>query len=304
MLTRYAFAVILVRVGHPRTVQELFMAQAWRDTGQAAPVVIYRHSVALRVLHWINALCLFILLLSGLQIFNAHPTLYWGMTSDPDHAVLRIFASRGADGTTIGVTDVFGEPFVTTGVLGRSEGTDGRAENRAFPEWATIPGDRWLAMGRRWHFFFAWWLVLNGFLYVGHALISRRFTRELLPTVSDWRSIGRSIVDHIKLRHATGPDAAHYNILQKLSYLIVMFVMLPLIVLFGLAMSPQMDTVLQWVLDLVGGRQSARTLHFVFAFLLVAFFLVHIFEVIVTGPINNLRSIITGRFRLPPERDS
>jgi thiosulfate reductase cytochrome b subunit len=79
-----------------------------------------------------------------------------------------------------------------------------------------------------------------------------------------------------------------------------MFVMLPLIVLLGLAMSPQMDTVLQWLLDFVGGRQSARTLHFVFALLLVGFFLVHIFQVIATGPINNLRSMITGRFRVPP----
>jgi thiosulfate reductase cytochrome b subunit len=264
--------------------------------------VIYRHSVTLRVLHWSNALCLFVLLLSGLQIFNAHPTLYWGQTSNPDHAVLQIFAVRVPDGPIVGVTDIFGQPFITTGFLGRSTGTDGRDENRAFPQWSTLPSDRGLAMGRRWHFFFAWWLVLNGILYVGYALASRHFSRDLLPTGSDWRGIGRSIVDHMRFRHATGADAAHYNVLQKLSYLAVMFVMLPLMVLFGLAMSPQMDTVLHWVLDLVGGRQSARTLHFVLAFLLVAFFLVHIFQVIATGPINNLRSIITGRFRIPPAR--
>jgi thiosulfate reductase cytochrome b subunit len=275
------------------------MAESSHDAGHTAPI-IYRHSVTVRVLHWVNALCLFVLLLSGLQIFNAHPTLYWGMTSNPDHVVLQIFAARAPDGAIVGVTDVLGEPFVTTGILGRSAGADGRAENRAFPEWSTLPSDRGLAMGRRWHFFFAWWLVLNGFLYAGYALVSRHFSRDLVPTGSDWRGFGRSIVDHLRFRHATGEDAAHYNILQKLSYLTVMFVMLPLIVLFGLAMSPQMDTVLQWLLDLVGGRQSARTLHFVFAFLLVGFFLVHIFQVIATGPINNLRSIITGRFRIPP----
>src|SRR5262245_45951846 len=196
-ITRSTFAVILTNMVSGEPVMA--------ESGQTP--VIYRHSVMLRVLHWVNALCLFILLLSGLQIFNAHPTLYWGMTSEPEAAVLQIATARAADGSIVGVTRVFGEEFHTTGLLGRSKGTDGRPENRAFPQWATIPSDRWLAMGRRWHFFFAWLLVLNGLLYVGYALVSRHFTRDLLPTGSDWRGIGRSIIDHVRLRHATGADA-------------------------------------------------------------------------------------------------
>jgi len=272
------------------------MAEVLLET-TAAPV-LYRHSVAVRVLHWINALCLFVLLLSGLQIVNAHPALYWGMTSEPDNVVLMIYPAPTSDGPTVGITQVLGKRFDTTGVLGRSAGSDGRVTNRAFPEWSTLPGQRWLAMGRRWHFFFGWWLVLNGFLYAGHALVSRHLSRDLLPTGSDWRGLGRSVIDHLRFRHATGEAAMHYNVLQKLSYLAVMFVILPLIVLFGLAMSPQLDTVLDPLLELVGGRQSARTLHFVLALLLVLFFLVHIFQVIATGPINNLRSRITGRYRV------
>ena len=89
--------------------------------------------------------------------------------------------------------------------------------------------------------------------------------------------------------------------LQKLSYLIVIFVLGPAMVLMGLAMSPRMDSVLGWLLDLVGGRQSARTIHFVIAGLFVAFVLVHLFEVVVSGIVNELRSMITGRYRIPAQ---
>src|SRR5699024_64970 len=201
------------------------------------------------------------------------------------------------DDELLGMTRVLGYTFETTGVLGVSGG-----DVRAFPAWLTIPGPRWLAMGRRWHFFFAWLFVINGLLYALYALYSRHLTRDLMPTRRDWRGIGRSIIDHALLRHPRGAAAARYNVLQKLAYLTVIFLFGPLMVLMGLAMSPRMDTVLGWLLELVGGRQSARTLHFILAFGFVIFVFIHLFEVIVTGPWNNLRSMITGRYRIPPEK--
>jgi len=113
--------------------------------------------------------------------------------------------------------------------------------------------------------------------------------------------IGRSIKDHLLFRHPRGEAAKRYNVLQKLAYLAVIFVLLPLIVLMGLAMSPRADAVFAGWVDIVGGRQSARTLHFVVAWLIVGFVAIHVFQVIVTGLWNNLRSMITGRYRVPPE---
>ena len=115
------------------------------------------------------------------------------------------------------------------------------------------------------HFFFAWMLVINGLFYIGYSLVTRHFARDLEPTRQDWRSIGRSILDHLRFRHATGDAARRYNVLQKLAYLSVVFLMLPLLILMGLAMSPRLNAVLPGWVDLFGGRQSARTLHFIAA---------------------------------------
>ena len=128
--------------------------------------------------------------------------------------------------------------------------------------------------------------------------------RDLAPTSSDLRSIGQSIVDHLKFKHPTGEAAKRYNVLQKLAYLAVIFVLLPLIILMGMAMSPWLDSLWPGWIDVFGGRQSARTIHFVAAWLLVAFVLIHVFEVIVSGFWNHLRSMITGRFRIVTESRS
>jgi thiosulfate reductase cytochrome b subunit len=264
--------------------------------------VIRRHTLAVRIMHWINVVAMFVLLLSGLQIFNAHSALYWGQASTFNRPLLSMSARRMPDGELRGVTTVFGHAFDTTGVLGVSR-VDGAPRVRGFPAWLTIPGPQWLAMGRRWHFFFAWVFVLNGLAYATHALLGRHLRRDLVPTRRDWRGIGRSIIDHALLRHPVGEAATRYNILQKLSYLGVVFVLGPLMVLMGLAMSPHMDTTLGWLVDLVGGRQSARTIHFLIALAFVAFVLVHLFEVVVTGVANNLGSMITGRYRVAPGDD-
>jgi len=230
-------------------------------------------------------------MMSGLQIFNAHPALYWGDRSDRDRPLLSIHPVQTEDGTIRGITTIWGHPFDTTGVLGYSNGS-----SRAFPSWATIPSAKWLAMGRQWHLFFAWVFVINGLIFTAYALMSRHLTRDLAPNKKDLREIGKAINDHVRLRHLQGDEAKRYNVLQKLAYLGVIFVLAPLIVLTGLTMSPTIDTAFPWLLSIFGGRQSARTIHFIACFSFVGFVVIHVLQVIVTGFLNNIRSMITGYF--------
>jgi Ni/Fe-hydrogenase b-type cytochrome subunit len=258
----------------------------------------YRHKLPIRLTHWINAIALIILMMSGFQIFNAHPALYWGDRSDPDKAILEMRGVQNDAGERMGMTTIFGYEFNTTGIFGASENSSGKLDRRGFPSWATIPGDQWLAMGRRWHLFFAWVFVINAFIYVLYSLLSRHFSRDLVPDGKELRGIGGSVRDHLLFRHPQGAEAARYNVLQKLAYVAVMFVMLPIIVLAGLAMSPWLDAVFPWLPELFGGRQAARTVHFIIAFGFIGFIIIHVFMVLVTGVWNNLRSMITGRYKI------
>lgn len=258
-----------------------------------------RHALAVRVAHWINLVALTILLMSGLSIFNAHPALYWGKSSYTGRpAVLSIGPAEGPNDSVRGVTTIAGHAFDTTGVLGVSNDRRGEPSARAFPWWITIPDNQWLSMARAWHFFFAWVLVLNGLFYLAYGLASRHFSRDVVPTGEDLRGIGASIRDHLRFRHAHGEAAKRYNVLQKFAYLAVVFVLLPLTVLMGLGMSPWLNAVWPGWIDAFGGRQSVRTIHFVCAWLIVLFAFVHVFQVIVTGLWNNVRSMISGRYRV------
>jgi len=263
---------------------------------------IYRHRLPVRLMHWINVVCLTVLLMSGLNIFNAHPALYWGRESTFAEPWIS-FGARNTPAGALGYTRIAGHEFDTTGVLGLSTSPDsGAAMARAFPWWATIPGTQWLAMARHWHFFFAWIFVINGVLYLLYTIFSRHLKRDLVPTRDELRNIGRSIVDHLKFRHATGAAATRYNVLQSLTYLIVIFGLLPLVVIAGLAMSPRIDAVFTGWVDLLGGRQSARTLHFLAAFGLLLFVVVHVAEVFIAGVWNEMRSMITGWYAIPEDR--
>ena len=257
---------------------------------------IYRHRLPVRLGHWLNVVCLFILIMSGLQIFNAHPALYWGDRSDRDRPLLSIRAVQTEDGSVRGITTILGYPFDTTGALGYSNGS-----GRAFPSWATIPSAKWLAMGRQWHLFFAWVFVVNGLIFATYALVSRHVTRDLTPTGKEFREIGKAINDHVRLRHPTGEAAKRYNVLQKLAYMGVLFGIAPVIILTGLAMSPMIDTAFPWLLSIVGGRQAARTIHFIACFSFVGFIVIHVSQVILTGFLNNIRSMVTGWFVIKHE---
>jgi thiosulfate reductase cytochrome b subunit len=264
--------------------------------GAAKGPVIHRQSVWTRVTHWTWAVAMFFLLLTGLQIFMARPDLYLGQQSGFgfDNSILSIGARADAEAQLRGYTTIFGWEFDTTGLLGASGG-----QGRTFPGWATIPSYRDLGTGRVIHFFFAWVLVATLGLWLVASLLNGHL-RQLIPTGADLRALPRDVAEHarLKLTHGRG-----YGPLQKLSYAGVMFLLLPLMVLTGLAMSPSFNAAAPWVLDLMGGRQTARTLHFVVMLLLVGFFAVHVLMVLLAGPFNEMRSMITGRYRIDPERD-
>jgi thiosulfate reductase cytochrome b subunit len=251
------------------------MTMTASNVGSSADALIFRHSALVRVTHWVNVLCLSFLLLSGLQIFNAHPALYWGQYG-ADH-----------DPSFLGASHANGELTV-----------------RGFPSWLTIPSYQDLASGRRWHFFFAWLFVINGLVYLLHSLAAGHVRRDLKPTRRQLtlRSLAHEIADHARLRFPKGQAARHYNALQKLAYLVVIFIVLPLIVATGLTMSPGIDAAVPWLLDLFGGRQSARTIHFLTASALVAFVVIHVVMVMASGTWNNMQSMITGYYAIKPER--
>ncbi len=262
----------------------------------------YRHSWPVRIMHWVNVVLLAILLMTGLNIFNAHSALYWGRSSyggTPPFLVL--YGRENDEGELTGITRIIGHEFNTTGFLGASKDSTGEIVERGFPSWLTVPGMQWLAMARRWHLFLAWVLAANSIGLVSYSIASGHFRRDLKPTNQDWRSIGKSIVDHLCFRRPRGDAAKYYNVLQKLAYLSVIFVLIPLIILMGLGMSPALDALIPGWVDIFGGRQSIRTLHFLVAWALVFFTMVHLFQVIVNGFWNNLRSMITGYFRVEPE---
>lgn len=234
--------------------------------------LVRRHSAVTRIWHWINAATALIMLMSGLMIFNAHPRLYWGeFGANPDKAWLVIPETDGV----------------------------------AFPGWATIPSTYSLADARLWHLAFAWLLALGLLFYLIWGLVRGHILRDLHIRRHEWKPshIWHDIKQHAALRLPTGAAALHYNVLQKLAYCGVLFGLLPLLILTGLAMSPSIDAGLSVLLDLFGGRQSARSLHFIAAFGLVSFFLIHIAMVILAGPINEIRSMITGWYRIPPEQE-
>ncbi len=267
--------------------------------------LIYRIPGLVRATHWVIALALFVLLLSGLQIFNAHPALYWGDASDFKHPFLEVGAQDGGEGAARGFVRVGPLRAGTTGFLGVVDDGAGQRTARALPRWLTLPKDQDLASGRRWHFFFAWVLTISILLYFVANFIRGRIGRDLWPSRDELRGIVRSIWEHLRFRVPEGEEARHYNILQKLAYLTIMFGVIPLVIVTGLAMSPAMDAAFPWLPQMLGGRQSARSLHFISTVILVLFFGVHILMILVAGPLNELRSIVTGWFVIRPtvERD-
>jgi thiosulfate reductase cytochrome b subunit len=259
--------------------------------------LIYRQSAWTRVTHWIWAICLFFLMMSGLQIFNARPDLYIGRDSgfEYDNTVLSIRAST-QNGRRVGITTLFGMEYDTTGFLGAWG--ENNSQTTAIHGAFTIPSTRDLSTGRVVHFFFAWVFVGIVLIWLIASLVNGHLWRDVIPRLRDWRRLPADILDHIKLKfHHT----ASYNVVQKITYAVVLVILFPTMILTGLTMSPGMDAVFPWLIELFAGRQTARTIHFLVMLLLIAFFIVHIVMVVAAGPINELRSMITGWYRADPD---
>lgn len=215
-----------------------------------------KHALSTRIWHWLNLICVVILFMTGLNISNAHPYLYWGDWGfAPSQAWLKV---------------------------------------PTFPEWATIPGYYSLARARDWHVLMVWPFAF-GLLFMWIAmLVNGHFWRDLRTSPREWspKEVWRDVVDHLKLKFDHGP--AKFNFLQKLAYGSVLGILLPGMVLTGLAISPGFEPAAPWLVDVLGGRQSARSLHFLFAFGLLGFFFVHIALVLLAGPIGLIKDMITG----------
>ena len=215
-----------------------------------------RHALSTRLWHWLNLLCVVVLFMSGLTISNAHRRLYWGDWGfEASQAWLMV---------------------------------------PRFPDWMTIPGYYSLAVARDWHILMAWPFAL-GLLFMWIAMmVNRHFKRDIVTRRREWRpsAIWRDVVEHLKLNfdHHEGK----YNFLQKLAYGLVLGVFLPMMIFTGISISPGMEPTFGWLVDLLGGRQSARSLHFSFAFAIAGFFIVHVLLVILSGPIRQMRDMITG----------
>ena len=215
-----------------------------------------RHALSTRLWHWLNLLCVVVLFMSGLTISNAHRRLYWGDWGfEASQAWLMV---------------------------------------PRFPDWMTIPGYYSLAVARDWHILMAWPFAV-GLLFMWIAMmVNRHFKRDIVTRRREWRpsAIWRDVVEHLKLNfdHHEGK----YNFLQKLAYGLVLGVFLPMMIFTGISISPGMEPTFGWLVDLLGGRQSARSLHFIFAFAIAGFFIVHVLLVILSGPIRQMQDMITG----------
>jgi Ni/Fe-hydrogenase b-type cytochrome subunit len=254
----------------------------------------YRYDIATRLSHWVWLLAFFVLVSSGLQIFNAAPYLDESDKSNPARRVLAI--GSPADG--VGTTTIFGATFNTTGVLGWTDDGMGGKTARAFPGWITIPSYQALADGRRWHFFFAWIASICWLAWLISAALKGNL-RKMVLLPSDLPKLWPMQAYYLKLRKDPPPYDT-YNPLQKAAYTAIGLVIAPLIVITGLALSPGVDATFPWLTWIFGGRQFARTWHFVAMVLLIGFTLLHVFQVATQGVVNQLRSMITGWYRPGP----
>jgi thiosulfate reductase cytochrome b subunit len=231
-----------------------------------------RHSALVRVTHWITTLCFLALLVSGVEIVISHPRFYWGETGNVLTAPLfklPIPSSRALVPTGYGY------------VLPDQNG------------WS-----RYL------HFQAAWVVVLTGLLYIIFALFTGHLWKNLLPGKADLslRAFSTAIANHLRFERPSEAEAWSYNPLQRLTYLFVIFVLFPLVIWTGLAMSPAFVSAVPATVTVLGGQQSARTIHFFVSLALLLFLLVHVVMVCLAGFRSRMRAMITGRAGTHMER--
>lgn len=268
----------------------------------APPRRVLRHHWLVRLTHWLNAIAIIVLLMTGLNIFGAHPRLYWGDTGSVDQRE-RLWLETGASPpwrSPTGWIEIAGTRLDTTGSIGVSQSPKGTISFVAFPHWATLPSGRDLATARTWHFFFAWVIILNGLAWLLHGLVSGRLWREILPKRRHLTRahLWHDIVEHVKLNFPKGEAALSYAVLQRFAYAGVTLIIIPTVILTGLAMSPGMDAAWPWLDALWGGRQSARSVHFLAMAGIAGFLVLHLVLVVLSGPFRQIGAMITGRMTI------
>jgi thiosulfate reductase cytochrome b subunit len=241
---------------------------AWAAPSAAAVparTVVSRHSALVRVTHWITTLAFLALLVTGIEILISHPRFYWGEAGN------------------IHTTPLFKIPIPA------SRATVPTGYGYVLPD-----QNGW---SRYLHFQSAWVLVLTGLLYVIFSFFSGHLRKNLLPAGADlsWRACSTSIANHLRFKRPGEEEAWSYNLLQRVTYLAVIFVLFPLIIWTGLAMSPAVASVFPSAVSVLGGQQSARTIHFFVTVLLFLFLLVHVMMIGLAGFRNRMRAMITGR---------
>ena len=219
-----------------------------------------RHSGIVRITHWVTTLSFLALFVTGMLIVVSHPRFYWGESGN------------------IWVKPLFRIPIPTS----RESISNGFSYH-----WPDENG--W---SRYLHFEAAWILLLAGLLYIIHGLITKHFRRDLLPT--SWRELPGSIAEHLRFKSSSEANTRAYNPLQRVTYLAVIFFLFPAEIWTGLAMSPSFTSAFPFVVDILGGQQSARTIHFFVAWSLMLFVIVHVAMVVRTGFKRNMRGMITG----------
>lgn len=229
-----------------------------------ARTVPSRHSALVRVTHWITTISFLALLVSGAEIVVSHPRFYWGEAGNintPTLFKIPIPASRSTVPTGYGY------------VLPDQNG------------WS-----RYL------HFQSAWVAVLTGLLYVISGFFSGHFRRDLFPGGADlsWRAFSSALTKRLRFKRPSEEEAWSYNPLQRLTYLFVIFILFPLVIWTGLAMSPAIASVFPGAVSVLGGQQSARTIHFFVSVFLLLFLVVHIVMICLAGFWNRMRAMITG----------
>jgi thiosulfate reductase cytochrome b subunit len=261
---------------------------------------VYRHGRLVRVTHWVNAFAVLALLLTGFGITQLYAPLHWGDAGQDWGGIGEETNGPGGDA----YPTLARAPNVSWKSLRAkvSPGTEGSGPGSWLEE-ALWSAELYLRTPMRVgdHILFAWLFLFNGLVYLAAGIFSGRFTGLLRPSWRElsWRRIGPDLWNHVRLRFPKGEEAHSYNLIQKYAYLFIIFVALPLQLLTGLVLLPWMDGAFPWFKDLLFGRQSARTLHFGCSVLVLAFVLVHLAMVVISGFRNNMRSMITGWYRLP-----
>jgi thiosulfate reductase cytochrome b subunit len=234
--------------------------------------VTQRHTALVRITHWITLISFLTLLVTGAEIIISHPRFYWGETGNS------------------GTTPLFKIPIPS------SRDTVPTGYNYIWPD-----QNGW---SRYLHFEAAWVLVITGFIYATAGLITRHFSRNLFPAPAErnWRAFREVFAKYLRRAPPDPAEIRAYNVVQRAAYLLVIFVLFPLDIWTGLALSPAFDSAFPATVNLLGGRQSARTLHFFVSDLLVLFLIVHVAMIVLSGVWSRMRGMITGRVVAPTER--